>query len=70
MLFWYNQDMKKITCFDCEQSFEAESRDSILNQFYKHYMSEHNEIITGVDDAGKKMWMERFDKDWLKAKEV
>ncbi len=59
--------MKKIKCFDCDQSFEAETREDILNAFYKHYMADHNEIITTVDEAGKKAWMERFEKDWADA---
>ncbi len=33
-------------------------------------MKEHHEIITGVDEDGKKAWMERFERDWASAVEV
>lgn len=59
--------MKTITCYDCEQSFQAETREEILNQLYKHYMAEHHVIITGASEAEKKQWMERFERDWSKA---
>jgi len=62
--------MKKFTCYDCEKSFEADAAMSMLNLLYPHYMEEHKEIITGVDEAGKKAWMEKFNKDWEAAEEV
>jgi len=61
--------MKKFTCYDCEEVFEASDRDDILNQLYAHYMKEHNAIITSVDEKEKKKWMERFDEDWSKINE-
>jgi len=30
-------------------------------------MAEHHEIITSVDEAGKKAWMERFYAEWAQA---
>jgi len=62
--------MKKIKCYDCGAEFQAETRKEILGVLYEHYMKDHNEIITGVDEAGKKAWMEKFEKDWLAAEEV
>lgn len=59
--------MKTIKCYDCDQSFEAETREDMLSHLYDHYMKEHHAIITGVDEAGKKAWMERFNKDWVVA---
>jgi len=61
--------MKKFTCYDCSQEFEASDRDDVLNQLYTHYMKEHNAIITGIDEEGKKKWMDRFDDDWSKISE-
>ena len=46
--------MKKFKCYDCEEEFEAETRDEILNVLYEHYMKEHKEIITGASEAKKK----------------
>lgn len=62
--------MKKFKCYDCEQTFEAETREDILNHLYEHYMKEHKEIITGASEEEKKVWMEKFDKDWVAAEEV
>ena len=62
--------MKKFTCYDCDQIFEAETREEILNILYEHYMKDHKEIITGSSEAEKKAWMERFDRDWQAALKV
>jgi len=58
--------MKTITCYDCDTTFSADTADEILQQMYPHYMEIHNEIITSVDEAGKKAWMERFYADFDK----
>lgn len=62
--------MKEFNCYDCEQSFRAESRDEILVILHDHYMKDHNEVITGNSEEEKKTWMDRFNKDWKSAKEV
>ena len=59
--------MKTIKCYDCDQSFEAETREGMLNLLYDHYMKEHKDIITGASEEEKKAWMERFDNDWAAA---
>lgn len=56
--------MKSINCYDCEEQFQAESREEMLGILYEHYMKDHKEIITGVSGEEKKVWMERFDRDW------
>ncbi len=56
--------MKTIKCYDCELEMESEDRDEMLQKLYDHYMEQHKEIITGVDEAGKKAWMVQFEKDW------
>lgn len=59
--------MKKITCYDCVVVFESETAKDVLEQMHEHYMKEHKEIITGVDEEGKKAWMAKFTADWAKA---
>ena len=59
--------MKTIKCQDCEAEFKADTREEILGHLYDHYIKDHNEIITSVDDAGKKRWMEQFEKGWVAA---
>ncbi len=54
-------------CYDCDEAFTAATADDILQLMYPHYMEVHHEIITTVDEAGKKAWMERFYADWEKA---
>ena len=60
----YVNNMKKISCYDCSESFDAETREDVLNQLYGHYMKEHQAVITGASTEEKKAWMERFEKDW------
>ncbi|NCP67064.1 DUF1059 domain-containing protein [bacterium] len=59
--------MRTITCFDCDHNFSAETSEEVLKKLYTHYMAEHHEIITSVDEAGKKAWMERFYAEWAQA---
>lgn len=62
--------MKTMKCYDCEITFEADTREEILGHLYDHYMKDHKEIITGADENEKKRWMERFEKDWVEATDV
>jgi len=59
--------MKKLTCYDCEENFEAETSEEMLNLLYPHYMEKHHEVITGNSEEEKKAWMDRFNADWEKA---
>jgi predicted small metal-binding protein len=54
-------------CYDCDQTFSANSADEILKAMYPHYRAEHKEIISSVDEDAKKIWMERFYADFEKA---
>jgi len=62
--------MKTIECHDCEGKFTATTKEEILGILYDHYIKNHNEIITNVNDEEKKNWMSRFEKDWAQAQEV
>ena len=56
--------MKKIKCYDCEEVFEAETKEEILEAMYSHYMKAHIDVISKADQEEKKAWMEKFEKDW------
>jgi len=56
--------MKKIKCYDCEEIFESDSRNDILNKLYSHYMKDHPDVIPNASDDEKKAWMVQFEKDW------
>lgn len=62
--------MKTIKCYDCESSFQAETREEILDILYGHYMKNHHSVITSASDEAKKQWMHQFEKDWIEAEEV
>ncbi len=62
--------MKKFKCYDCDEQFQAETREEVLDLLYGHYMKDHKEIITGASEDEKKDWMKRFEKDWLATEEV
>ena len=59
--------MKAITCYDCDQSFQAETREEVLNFLYEHYMKDHRAVITSASEEEKKAWMQRFEADWAAA---
>ncbi|MDC1205574.1 DUF1059 domain-containing protein [Candidatus Pacebacteria bacterium] len=61
--------MKTITCYECGGAFGAETKEEILSTLYKHYMKEHNAVITNVTEEEKKTWMAKFEKDWTEAEE-
>lgn len=63
----YGIDMKTLKCYDCETTFQAETREEILNHLYDHYMKAHTAIITGADESEKKRWMAQFEQDWAAA---
>ena len=62
--------MKTLKCYDCDETFTAETSEDMLQHLYKHYMAEHHAVITGADPAEKKRWMEQFHTDFEAAKEV
>ena len=62
--------MKKLKCYDFEVTFQAETREEILDALYTHYMKDHNEVITGASEEEKKAWMVQFEKNWSEAENV
>lgn len=56
--------MKKLTCYDCETSFQSETSKEMLDLLYPHYMGEHKEIIMGASEEEKTAWMKKFNTDW------
>jgi len=62
--------MKQIKCYECEETFKAETREDMLNALYAHYMEKHPEVIPNATDADKKAWMEKFETDWVTAEEA
>lgn len=62
--------MKKFKCYDCEEMFEAESREDILDILFSHYTKLHRDVMDSQSHEDKKAWMVQFDKDWVVANEV
>lgn len=62
--------MKTFKCYDCDDSFQAETKDEVLIFLYNHYMKDHKEIISNNTEAEKLAWMDTFDKDWARAPET
>jgi len=61
--------MKKLKCLDCEEVFEAESSEEMMKKMQPHYMEKHKDIMDKGNDESKKVWMEKFNKNWEEAKE-
>jgi hypothetical protein len=62
--------MKKITCPDCTEEFQAETEKEVLDAMHPHYMGSHKEIISSANEEQKKEWMAAFHENWEKAEEV
>ncbi|MAG91561.1 hypothetical protein CMO83_02695 [Candidatus Woesearchaeota archaeon] len=61
--------MKKFKCPDCDEVFESETSEEMLNLLQPHYMSKHADIMKNGTEEKQKAWMEKFYKDWEGAKE-
>jgi len=61
--------MKTIDCQHCEAHFTADTKEAILGVLYDHYMKDHTQIITTIDEAGKQAWMQAFEARWQAAPE-
>lgn len=58
-------------CYDCDTMFEAETADELLmGDMYKHYMSEHKDIIEGGNKEEQAAWVAKFRADWEAAEEI
>jgi len=62
--------MKEMKCLDCEKTFKAETSKEMMDTMMPHYMEDHKDIMAEGTEETKKVWMEKFNKDWEEAKEV
>ena len=62
--------MKEMKCLDCEKTFKAETLEGMMQTMMPHYMSDHADLMKEGTEEKKKVWMEKFNKDWEEAKEV
>lgn len=56
--------MKTLTCYNCQDTFQAKTKEEMLQKFYNHYMEQHHAVITGANEVEKKRWMVQFETDW------
>jgi len=56
--------MKTIQCLDCQEYFKGETKVEVQMAMLPHYKDAHIEIISNVNEEGKKKWMEEFGKRW------
>jgi len=61
--------MKEMKCPDCDEKFEAESAEEMMNAMMPHYKEKHAEMMEKGTEEDKKKWMEKFHKDWEEAEE-
>lgn len=61
--------MKEMKCLECDEKFKAESADSMLQEMMPHYKEKHSEMMANGDDASRKEWFNRFNKEWEEAAE-
>jgi len=62
--------MKEMKCLDCEKSFKAETSDEMMQTMMPHYKEDHAEMMEKGDEESRKVWFEKFNKDWEEAKEI
>ena len=62
--------MKEMSCLDCEEKFQAESPNEMMQTMLPHYMEKHKEIMETNTEESKNEWMDRFHKEWEQAEEI
>ena len=62
--------MKKITCVDCDEQFEGETKEEAMKAMHPHYMEAHKDVMAAANEEKKKAWFEELDKRWNEAEEV
>jgi hypothetical protein len=62
--------MKKMKCLDCEDTFEAESEDEMMQKMHPHYMEKHKDIMEAGTEEKKEVWMKKFHEEWEKAEAI
>lgn len=59
--------MKKMKCLDCKEMFEAKTPEAMLKAMMPHYMAKHKAMMEKGTEAKKKVWMEKFYREWDRA---
>ena len=62
--------MKKITCVDCEEQFEGETKEDVMKAMHPHYMEAHKDVMADANEEKKKAWFAELDKRWNEAEDV
>ena len=62
--------MKEMKCLDCDNTFKANSSDEMMKVMMPHYMSDHKDLMASGTEEKKKVWMEKFNKNWEEAEEI
>lgn len=61
--------MKTITCLDCQEQFQGETKEEIMNAMMPHYMSEHKDVMEAGNEEKKKEWFAEFERRFNEASE-
>ena len=59
--------MVKLQCLDCDEVFEANTKDEMLTTMLPHYIDKHHTIMDNLTEESKEEWMQRFHKNWEEA---
>ena len=62
--------MKELKCLDCEKTFKAETSNEMIQTMMPHYVSDHAEMMKSGTEEDKKLWFEKFNKEWEEAEEI
>jgi len=62
--------MKEMKCLDCEKTFKAQTSGEMMQTMMPHYMADHADLMKEGTEEKKKVWFEKFNKNWEEAKEV
>ncbi len=64
------KEMKQMKCLDCGEMFKAKTPNEMMKEMMPHYMKKHSEMMKGQNKETQEEWMQRFDKEWKKAKDI
>ena len=62
--------MKEFKCPDCDEVFRSETSDEMMKILMPHYMEVHQEMMKNGTEEDKKVWFEKFNKDWEDTAEI
>lgn len=57
-------------CLDCEEIFQAETQEDMMQEMMPHYKEVHAEMMNSGTEEKRMIWMSQFQDAWDNAEEI